>query len=75
MDIMKKLNKDLGITIITITHYMNEAAEADRIIVMDNGEISGFDTHENLMKSNEIYRDVYESQTKGGGDFDENGGE
>ena len=48
---------------------------ADRIIVMDNGEISGFDTHENLMKSNEIYRDVYESQTKGGGDFDENGGE
>ena len=43
--------------------------------VMDNGEISGFDTHENLMKSNEIYRDVYESQTKGGGDFDENGGE
>lgn len=39
MDIMKKLNKDLGITIITITHYMNEAAEADRIIVMDKGEI------------------------------------
>ena len=36
---MKKLNKDLGITIITITHYMNEAAEADRIIVMDKGEI------------------------------------
>ena len=39
MDIMKKLNKNLGITIITITHYMNEAAEADRIIVMDKGEI------------------------------------
>lgn len=39
MDIMKKLNRDLGITIITITHYMNEAAEADRIIVMDKGEI------------------------------------
>lgn len=39
IEIMKKLNKDLGITIITITHYMNEAAEADRIIVMDKGEI------------------------------------
>lgn len=39
MGIMKKLNRDLGITIITITHYMNEAAEADRIIVMDKGKI------------------------------------
>ena len=38
-------------------------------------EISGFDSHENLIKTNEIYREVYESQTKGGGDFDENGGE
>ena len=58
-----------------IAQRVSSIQSADRIIVMDTGEISGFDTHENLMKSNEIYRDVYESQTKGGGDFDENGGE
>ena len=43
----------------------------DRVLVLDNGVISGFDTHENLLKTNEIYRDVYESQTSGNGDFDE----
>ena len=63
------------ITKLIIAQRVSSIQSADRIIVMDNGEISGFDTHENLMKSNEIYRDVYESQTKGGGDFDENGGE
>ena len=62
-------------TNLIIAQRVSSIQSADRIIVMDNGEISGFDTHENLMKSNEIYRDVYESQTKGGGDFDENGGE
>ena len=62
-------------TKIIIAQRISSVEDADVIIVMDNGEISGFDTHENLMKSNEIYRDVYESQTKGGGDFDENGGE
>ena len=62
-------------TKLIIAQRVSSIQSADRIIVMDNGEISGFDTHENLMKSNEIYRDVYESQTKGGGDFDENGGE
>ena len=60
---------------MVVAQRISSIQSADRIIVMDNGEISGFDTHENLMKSNEIYRDVYESQTKGGGDFDENGGE
>ena len=43
---------------------------ADRVIVMDNGRISGFDTPENLLKNNEIYREVHETQMEGGGDFD-----
>lgn len=47
--------------------------DADRIIVMNDGKVDGFDTHENLLKNNEIYRDVYDSQTNGGGDFDEGG--
>ena len=44
--------------------------EADRILVLDDGKINGFDTHEHLLENNEIYRDIYESQTQGGGDFD-----
>ena len=44
---------------------------ADRSLVLDDGVISGFDTHENLLKTNPIYQDVYESQTSGNGDFDE----
>ena len=43
--------------------------DADRIIVMNDGKVDGFDTHENLLKNNEIYRDVYDSQTNGGGDL------
>ena len=46
---------------------------ADRIIVLDNGVVNGFGTHEELLASNDIYRDVYESQTSGSGDFDEGG--
>ena len=42
---------------------------------MENGRVDGFGTHEELMQSNNIYREVYESQTGGGGDFDEKGGE
>ena len=45
--------------------------DADRILVLDDGRINGFDTHDNLLKSNAIYREIYESQMQGGGDFDQ----
>ena len=48
--------------------------DADKIIVFKDGEINGFDTHENLLKNNEIYREVYEAQMSGAGDFDGIGG-
>lgn len=62
-------------TKIIIAQRISSVQDADRIIVMDNGRINGIGTHEELLASNEIYRDVYESQTGGSGDFDENGGE
>ena len=58
-----------------IAQRVSSIQHADRIIVMENGEINGFGTHEELMESNEIYREVYETQTQGGGDFDERAGE
>ena len=58
-----------------IAQRVSSIQYADRIIVMDNGQVSGFGTHEELLQTNEIYREVYESQTKGGGDFDERMGE
>ena len=45
----------------------------DRILVLENGCVSGFDTHENLVENNKVYREIYEVQTQGGGDFDEAG--
>ena len=62
-------------TKLIIAQRISSVQDADRIIVMDEGQINGFGTHEELLKTNEIYREVYESQTQGGGDFDENGGE
>lgn len=62
-------------TKLIIAQRISSVQNADRIIVMDNGKVADFDTHENLLKNSEIYRDVYESQNKGTGDFDENGGE
>lgn len=44
---------------------MSSISDADRIIVLDDGEVKGFDTHENLMQSNEIYQEIYQSQSKG----------
>lgn len=61
-------------TKLIIAQRVSSVQNADRIIVMENGVIAGFDTHERLLADNAIYREVYESQTKGGGDFDENGG-
>lgn len=61
-------------TKLIIAQRISSVQNADRIIVLDDGRINGFGTHEELLKTNEIYRDVYESQTKGSGDFDENGG-
>ncbi len=57
-----------------IAQRISSIQDADRIIVLEDGAIDGFDTHENLLENNEIYREVYESQTKGGGDFDQKGG-
>lgn len=62
-------------TKLIIAQRISSISSADRIIVMDNGRINGFGTHEELLKNNQIYREVYESQTQGGGDFDEKGGD
>jgi ATP-binding cassette subfamily B protein len=64
-----------GTTKLIIAQRISSVQQADRIIVMEDGQILGFGTHEELMADNEIYRDIYESQTKGGGDFDEKAGE
>ena len=58
-----------------IAQRVSSVQHADRIIVMEDGQIHGFGTHEELLLNNEIYREVYESQTQGGGDFDEKAGE
>lgn len=62
-------------TKLIIAQRISSIQNADRIIVMENGRIDGFGSHEELLKTNEIYREVYESQTQGGGDFDEKGGD
>ena len=62
-------------TKLIIAQRVSSVQDADRIIVMDEGQVHGFGTHEELLKTDEIYREVYESQTQGGGDFDEKGGE
>lgn len=70
-----------GTTKLIIAQRISSVQDADRIIVMDDGKINAFDTHENLLKTNDIYKEIYETQVKGSGDFDEdmsedkNGGE
>ena len=63
-----------GTTKLIIAQRISSVQNADRIIVMNDGEIDGFGSHEELLSANRIYREVYESQTQGGGDFDEKGG-
>lgn len=58
-----------------IAQRISSIEKCDRIIVMENGQVDGFGTHEELLKTNSIYQEVYESQTNGGGDFDEPGKE
>ena len=65
-----------GTTKIIIAQRVSSIQDADRIIVMNDGKVDAFASHEELLKNNQIYREVYEAQTQtGGGDFDENGGE
>ena len=59
-----------GRTSIMVAHRLSTIQHADRIIVMDNGRVEAFDTHENLLKKSDLYREIYETQTSGGGDFD-----
>ena len=60
-----------GTTKIIIAQRISSVQDADRILVLDNGRVDAFDTHENLLKTNAIYQEIYESQIKGGGDFDQ----
>ena len=63
-----------GTTKIIIAQRISSVENADRILVMEDGEVNGFGTHEELLANNEIYKDIYESQTSGNGDFDQAGG-
>ena len=64
-----------GTTKIIIAQRISSIQDADRVLVLDNGRVNAFDTPENLLKTNAIYQEVYNSQTQGGGDFDKQGGE
>ena len=69
--IQESFSKEIkSTTKILISQRISSVKNADRIIVIDDGKISGFDTHENLIKNNKIYREIEEAQNKAGGDFD-----
>ena len=59
-----------GTTKLIIAQRISSVQDADRILVLDNGAVNGFGTHEELLRTNTIYQEIYETQTKGGGDFD-----
>ncbi len=60
-----------GTTKLIISQRISSIQDADRILILDNGRVDGFDTHENLLAKNQIYQEIYEAQTRGGGDFDQ----
>ena len=62
-------------TKLIIAQRISSVQDADRILVLDDGKVNGFDTHEKLLKNNEIYQEIYHTQIRGGGDFDQAGGE
>ena len=64
-----------GTTKIIIAQRISSVQDADRILVLDDGRVAAFGTHDELLKNNAIYQEVYNSQTQGGGDFDKQGGE
>lgn len=69
--IKKAFREKIGDTTkIIVSQRISSIEKADRIIVLDGGRVSGFDTHENLIRANEIYREIVEAQSQGGGDFD-----
>lgn len=59
-----------GTTKLIVAQRISSVQDADRILVLEGGKINGFDSHENLLETNQIYREIYEVQTQGGGDFD-----
>ena len=60
-----------GTTKLIVAQRISSVQDADRILVLDNGAVNGFDTNGNLLQTNKIYREIYEAQTQGGGDFDQ----
>ena len=60
-----------GTTKLIVAQRISSVQDADCILVLEDGTVNGFDTHENLLKTNKIYREIYEAQTQGGGDFDQ----
>ena len=74
--IRRALREDIPHTTkLIIAQRISSVQDADHILVLNEGQVDGYGTHEELLETNAIYRDVYESQTGGNGDFDENGGE
>ena len=63
-----------GMTVFIVSQRASAVQRADRILVLDNGQINGLGTHAELLATNAIYQEVYNSQTQGGGDFDKQGG-
>lgn len=66
-------NKIPGTTKLIISQRISSVMDADRILVLENGQVNGFDSHENLLQTNKIYKEIFDAQSSGNGDFDEGG--